>query len=385
MLGHVRCHMVSPFSKVTRHLWSLVGCDLNRRHIPRRLWASATYRQVPPGDHAFFRSFFMFCPTDNKMTAKECTIRLFSTTQDKGTSPFNSTEFFLRFSPPAHPLEAHRIPRSHKHESQSAITASSLTKRLYTMNRGGGAGGGRGGGAAGGGAAPGAGARTPFNIQGPKFQANGRIRGMTDFQQKKWLERSSVWPDMAANGYIGRKVLGAGAHAIVGVWENTQPLANLPKHVVVKQVSDQQHQTWEALRVESKLLRDILRTNTEHIIKLYKSAYRAGGTGTSAARDPLPFVPGQPWDPTLEVGRMYLEYCPEGDLNSQFENVISAGEDIPEEFIWRFLHCLASALIVLEKGMQDPTPNGPPIAGWAPITHFDIKPDNSTVAPHQYA
>jgi serine/threonine protein kinase len=222
----------------------------------------------------------------------------------------------------------------------------------------------------------------------PSYQFNAKLikHGMSQRQQEEWLIRSEQWPDMAANNYIGRKVLGAGGHGIVGVWENKNKNLppNMPKYIVVKQVSDLNAMIYEPLRVESKLLRDILGTGTEHIIKLYKSTHRAGGTGTSSTKDPLPFAVGGAWDPNREVGRIYLEFCPNGDLETQLNTIRDNHESMPEEFIWRVLHCLASALLILKQGHEDPAANHPALPGWVPIAHFDIKPENGILPSQPY-
>jgi hypothetical protein len=267
------------------------------------------------------------------------------------------------------------------------------------MYRGGRGGRGRGGGATGGGAGTGtdagagvgagagtgAGAparrRIPRHRRGPHNPARTNpalARGwnpMDKHQQEEWLLRSRDWPDMRANNYVGQKVLGAGAHGIVGLWQYKGNSAALPKYLVVKQVVDMVANSAEPLRVESKLLRDIMTTGTDHIIKLYKSNHTAGGSGTSNSRDPLPFGAAGQYDPTRLVNRIYVEYCRNGDLESELKRIADKTQDIPEEYIWRVLHCLASALVVIEHGNEDLDNNR---ASWnTPIVHFDIKPQNS--------
>jgi serine/threonine protein kinase len=156
----------------------------------------------------------------------------------------------------------------------------------------------------------------------------------------------------------------------------------MPKLIVVKQVSDVGPGVLSIpLRVESKVMRDILGTNTEHVVKLYKSFYREGGSGSHTQRDPLPFGNNGAWAPARFVARFYMEYCRNGNLKSQLDKVIEQGEVIPEEYIWRFLHCLASALVVIRHGNEDHLNSGPT---WnIPIAHFDIKPGNSKFSLRQ--
>lgn len=189
-------------------------------------------------------------------------------------------------------------------------------------------------------------------------------------EQKAWLTRSSEWPTIKANNYVGKRILGAGANGIVGAWELKGRSAFLPKIIVVKQSTGVDIR--ESLRVESKLLRDILGSGTNHVVKLYKSCHSDGGTGSGLSKDPLPFS-ASVWDPTLLVSRLYMEYCPNGSLESNMEKIPN-DEDIPEEYIWRVLHCLATALVVLRHGNEEAGHNRPT---WGnPIVHFDLKPAN---------
>jgi serine/threonine protein kinase len=238
-------------------------------------------------------------------------------------------------------------------------------------------------------AAPaGAGARRQAGLgQRQKYVINEGLAmepgGMSAQQQKEWLGRSARWPDLQANHYVGKRVLGSGTHAIVGVWERQGiPPAAMPKLIVVKQVSDMGPGVLSIpLRVESKVMRDILGTNTEHVVKLYKSFYREGGSGSHTQRDPLPFGNNGAWATARFVARFYMEYCRNGNLKSQLDKVIEQGEVIPEEYIWRFLHCLASALVVIRHGNEDHLNNRPT---WnIPIAHFDIKPGNSKFSLRQ--
>jgi hypothetical protein len=59
------------------------------------------------------------------------------------------------------------------------------------------------------------------------------------------------------------------------------------------------------------------------------------------------------------------------------ERVYGPDSPIPETIVWRVFECLAKGLLMLEKGIEDPTK-----APWKldPIGHFDIKPDNSAFA-----
>jgi hypothetical protein len=97
----------------------------------------------------------------------------------------------------------------------------------------------------------------------------------------------------------------------------------------------------------------------------------------------VPFV--EDWDDCYnkndEVMRLYMEYCENVDMQQLLEELFvlrieSKYGDIPEENIWRILGCLSKAVLVLEKGREDP--DAPDEANWPhPIAHFDTKPGNS--------
>lgn len=96
--------------------------------------------------------------------------------------------------------------------------------------------------------------------------------------------------------------------------------------------------------------------------------------------------------PQNDVGRMYIEYCPGGDLEQMHEKN-PQGRQWAEEEIWRLLECLARGAVVMDSGTENPqTPANiwaQPVfpAGYVPaeidprrpICHFDLKPANSTL------
>jgi hypothetical protein len=197
-------------------------------------------------------------------------------------------------------------------------------------------------------------------------------------QQREWLKRSRLWPMMQINNYVPKRVLGAGAHGIVGVWELNGRSQVLPKLIVVKQV--RVDSDGEQLEVEAKLLRDLVATDTHHVVQLYKGYHEESGSGSSEQSDPLPFDANAQWDPTLLVARLYMEYCQYGSVESAMEKIFNDPDAvIPEDFIWRVLHCLASGLVVLKHGNESSNDNSPT---WKkPMAHFDLKPANSTCLP----
>jgi hypothetical protein len=101
-------------------------------------------------------------------------------------------------------------------------------------------------------------------------------------RQHEWLHRSKQWTGLDANLWKARKVLGAGGNGVVGLWEYQGSNAQFPRNIVIKQGYDDP----ESMAWESKLLRQITGTGTEHVVKLYKGYHRDRGTRTSDRFDP---------------------------------------------------------------------------------------------------
>lgn len=227
--------------------------------------------------------------------------------------------------------------------------------------------------------------REPGLGQNLKYKFNRALatdrsgNGMSINQQTAWLERSKKWPEMVANAYVPKKLLGAGAYGIVGVWEyRGNPPAQMPKLIAVKQASDSRGPdvATEPLRVESKMMGYVNATNTAHAVKLYKPYHETSGSGSHPEKDPLPVLNAAGvLQPRTKVARIYMEYCRNGTPLDQMELLRERNIDMPEEYIWRVIHCISSALVVLMHGNENSAANGP---SWnTPIAHFDIKPENS--------
>ncbi len=192
----------------------------------------------------------------------------------------------------------------------------------------------------------------------------------TTEEQHAWLKNSKHWAGLDATKWKGRKVIGAGGNGTVGLWDYIAGDNRMPPSIVIKQTDPSGA---EGLQWESKLLRNATKTKSVHIIKLYKACHLEGGTGSHHIFDPLPFNRGSgAYDPRKEVARMYMEYCPGGDLNEYVQR--HRGRPIPEEHLWRIFGCLARAFHVLEHGAEHPAAY---LKNWRPICHFDVKPSNS--------
>ncbi|KUJ13531.1 uncharacterized protein LY89DRAFT_754342 [Mollisia scopiformis] len=172
-------------------------------------------------------------------------------------------------------------------------------------------------------------------------------RGLSKRRQSEWLERSKKWPDLPARRWAARKVIGKGAYGICGQWDYTGNDKSMPRQIVVKQSIGS---TAKILRGESKMMHLTTSTGADYVVKLYKGCHRGAGTGTSDI-DPLPYNSLGMYIPHQEVVRMYMEYAPGGDLDAFFKRLIATpgARVIPEEHLWRLLHCLAKASMALGR------------------------------------
>ena len=137
-----------------------------------------------------------------------------------------------------------------------------------------------------------------------------RNRHISPRRQEAWLERLRAWRDLQGS-WKGLKVLGAGGYGIVGLFKHLGIREEgVPQYIVVKQSPGDNR----ALKEESRLLKLLMNSGTEHIVKLLRGSYLDHGTWTSSY-DPAP-DPDDEENPEGMVTRMYLEYCENGDMSS---------------------------------------------------------------------
>lgn len=85
---------------------------------------------------------------------------------------------------------------------------------------------------------------------------------------------------------------------------------------------------------------------------------------------------------------LYMEYCGGGDLGMVIRNLKSNGKLAEEEFVWRVLSQLATALYRCHNGTNPPEPGSRVLSTHGKqtglrskqavmILHRDLKPDNS--------
>lgn len=189
------------------------------------------------------------------------------------------------------------------------------------------------------------------------------------YEYGKWLASESKWKNRVGRGWVAKKVLGRGGFGIVGHWEYVGPDRDFKplKDVVVKQATTLRAGGTKGpgLIEEGEFLQSFLSARTKHIVRIYRRVYRDLGAGTLSQ------------DPAAEVHRMFLEFCPGGDLHDVWHKKKTAGElPFSEVQLWMIFHCLARALLVMHCGGENPHGNTNPRSK-GEICHFDLKPGNS--------
>jgi len=122
-----------------------------------------------------------------------------------------------------------------------------------------------------------------------------------------WLASEPRWANRVGAGYKGVRVLGAGAQGVVGLFERAEDSRTSgPRRVVIKQACSRTNAiAIQSLRDECRFLYVLGRTNTKHILKMYKTVVMERALGTSLKYD-IEFS---------DVARIFLEYCEYGDFN----------------------------------------------------------------------
>lgn len=77
------------------------------------------------------------------------------------------------------------------------------------------------------------------------------------------------------------------------------------------------------------------------------------------------------------VYRMYMEYCPYGDLGRILEHHRRINQPIPEPLIWHIFESLVNAGLLMEQGHITQAQNP-----WNQIFHRDFKPQNVFLGRH---
>jgi hypothetical protein len=129
-----------------------------------------------------------------------------------------------------------------------------------------------------------------------------------------WLASEPKWKDHVGKDWKPVRVLGRGSQGIVGHWSYGGPDRHLRKlnDVAVKQAvkSGPFHKWGDGLETEARLLMLFQPIRTQHVVKMYRHMYEDAGQQTDQ------FDYGV-------VHRIFLEYCPGGDLSGWLGNYMN--------------------------------------------------------------
>ncbi|KAL2075900.1 hypothetical protein VTL71DRAFT_843 [Oculimacula yallundae] len=184
------------------------------------------------------------------------------------------------------------------------------------------------------------------------------------YRYQEYLKRAAVTDDPTTTpGGVWKaiKVLGQGVYGIAILFAYKGPDESMPRFIVCKQAGPNDI---SSLINESQMLVALGKTGSTHVVKMLKSIFFTAGTGVHPEWDPSAYSlkPDQihyKYHPKLEVGKIYLEYCEEGDFGS-YMNRRSAIYPYPsEESIWRILECSVRWLCVLATGTEVPASDIP--------------------------
>ncbi len=122
---------------------------------------------------------------------------------------------------------------------------------------------------------------------------------------------------------------------------DSQPPPTFTK-IVVKQQAHDPDVDDEGLEIEGRVLALLSTVQSRHIIRIFGSARLDTYAGP-------------------EVSRIFLEYCPGGDIEQLLEdwggwrNSVAPAKPLIEADIWAVFHCLALGVAVMDRGTEDST------------------------------
>lgn len=120
----------------------------------------------------------------------------------------------------------------------------------------------------------------------------------------KWIDTERYWKDRLGSGWKGKKFLGKGGFGIVGHWRYEGSDRNQRvKDIAVKQVFN------KSLENEVVFLKRLAEVGTPHIVKMYGKLINDAVFATDDVK-------------AGDVQRLYLEFCPGGDLHNYLQEFI---------------------------------------------------------------
>ncbi|KAL8957775.1 MAG: hypothetical protein Q9193_005040, partial [Seirophora villosa] len=156
-----------------------------------------------------------------------------------------------------------------------------------------------------------------------------------------------------AAAWYGIKPLGRGGFGMTGLWEKRDEDGQVVDHVVIKQIGKEPGHPWDP---------DI---PSEAVVMEEVRKYLTGNTGIVDFRAYKRY-------PRREVHRLYMEYCPHGDLHQLIREYRAKKRFVPTVFIWDVFHQLALAC----QSLEAIPPRAQKTREDRVRVHRDIKPAN---------
>ncbi|KAK0509162.1 hypothetical protein JMJ35_008533 [Cladonia borealis] len=151
--------------------------------------------------------------------------------------------------------------------------------------------------------------------------------------------------------WVGGRPLGQGGFGISGLWQQCNADGRVKKQMVIKQIGGTRHM-WEPEKPEEvRIMEKMKTTKIRGLVRLinYKRYHRK------------------------RIHRIYMEFCPYGDLSRLIERYRRFGRHFPEPFLWQTFFYLAEAASAMRFGPSERNDE------WdynKEIVHRDIKPPN---------
>ncbi|KAL9026630.1 MAG: hypothetical protein Q9196_004733 [Gyalolechia fulgens] len=179
-----------------------------------------------------------------------------------------------------------------------------------------------------------------------------------DEEVEKWGSRMARFirspaSHIDAEAWYGIKPLGKGSFGMAGLWQKKNIDGEVIDQQVVKQIGKQHGTPWEAEKPIEVQCMQMLNDNS------------TAGESVVEFRDYRRY-------PRREVHRIYMEYCPYGDLGKLIKEYRARKQFIPEKFIWEAFYYLARAC----KGLDDLILEHERTPQATVAVHRDIKPCN---------
>jgi serine/threonine protein kinase len=197
----------------------------------------------------------------------------------------------------------------------------------------------------------------------------------TPEENEAWFASEPDWMSRVGDGWKGTRFLGRGSKGVAGLWEyqpKNDPNAPAITQMVVKmsELDDFDEKFRKRIggpktaKDEGIIGEKLAQIGSPHLVRQY-GGNRIGDEFSEMGR----------------VVKLFLEYCPGGDLEQFFpknaKELKNPKPPINEYTLWSIFRCMALAITALDRGTEDikvPAWNGE--LNHTEFMHCDLKMDN---------